>query len=55
MGEVMLDYAQELSTNPSNEVVIMIDHGLQDPKENGLEEAIMQKHADYIEVIADAQ
>ena len=34
MTEVLLDYANEISTNPSEEVVIIVGHGPEDIEEN---------------------
>jgi sirohydrochlorin cobaltochelatase len=48
MGEIMLDHALELSTDPANEMVIILGHGAMTPKENEMDLAIMAKHAEAI-------
>ncbi len=48
MGEIMLEHALQLSTDPSNELVIIMGHGPMTPKENEMELAIMAKHANAI-------
>jgi hypothetical protein len=49
MGEIMLEHAQQLSTDPSNELVIIMGHGPMTPKENEMDLAIMTKHAKAIQ------
>jgi hypothetical protein len=49
MGEIMLEHAQQLSTNPANELVIIMGHGPMTPKENEMDLAIMEKHARAIQ------
>jgi hypothetical protein len=49
MGEIMLEHALQLSTDPSNELVIILGHGPMTPKENEMELAIMAKHAKAIQ------
>ena len=48
MGEIMLDYAKTLSTDPSNELVVMMGHGAMTQKENDMDLAIMGEHAEII-------
>ncbi|MDH3977617.1 MAG: hypothetical protein OEU86_03815 [Gammaproteobacteria bacterium] len=48
MAEIMLDYAKELSTNPSNELVIIMGHGPQSAVDNEKELEILRKHAAYL-------
>ena len=48
MGEIMLDYAKGLSTNLSNELVVMMGHGAMTQKENEMDLAIMAEHAQII-------
>jgi len=49
MGEIMLEYALQLSTDPANEMVIIMGHGAMTPKENEMDLAIMAKHARAIQ------
>jgi hypothetical protein len=49
MGKIMLDHALQLSTDPSNEMVIIMGHGPMTPKENEMDLAIMAKHAKSIQ------
>ena len=49
MGEIMLEHALQLSSDPSNELVIIMGHGPMTPKENEMELAIMAKHAKAIQ------
>ncbi len=48
MGQIMLEHALQLSSDPSNELVIIMGHGPMTPKENEMELAIMAKHAKAI-------
>jgi len=48
IAEIMLDYAKEKSTDPANEVVIILGHGPQSDDDNAKELAILERHADYI-------
>lgn len=48
MGEIMLENAQALSTDPSNELVIILGHGPMTPKENEMDLAIVAKHAEAV-------
>ncbi len=44
--EILLDHAAEVSTNPENEVVIIVAHGPEDIEDNELDLAIVQTHVD---------
>jgi hypothetical protein len=44
--EILLDHAAEVSTNPENEVVIIVAHGPEDMEDNELDLAITQAHVD---------
>jgi DNA-binding LacI/PurR family transcriptional regulator len=48
VAEIMLDYAQELSTDPATEVVIILGHGPQSKADNDKELAILSRHAAFI-------
>lgn len=48
VAEILLERAMELSTNPSNETVILAGHGPNDEKENRLWLADMEKLAYYV-------
>ena len=48
MAEIMLEHAQALSSNPENELVVIMGHGAMTPKENEMDLAIMAKHAESI-------
>ena len=48
MGEIMLDYARELSRDPANELVIIMGHGPQSAEDNDKELAILAGHATYL-------
>jgi sirohydrochlorin ferrochelatase len=45
----MLEHAQQLSTDPSKEMVIILGHGAMTPKENEMDLATMAKHAEAIQ------
>lgn len=49
MGEIMLEHALQRSTDPSNEMVIIMGHGPMTPKENEMDLAIMAQHAKAIQ------
>ena len=49
MGEIMLDNALALSTDPSNEMVVIMGHGPMTEKENQMDLAIMARHAEAIQ------
>ena len=48
MGEIMLEHALALSSDPANELVVVLGHGPMTPKENEMDLAIMAKHAETI-------
>jgi len=48
VAEIMLDYAQEKSTDPANETVIILGHGPQSADDNAKELEILARHAAYI-------
>ena len=49
MGEIMLDYALEKSTEPAEEVVVILGHGPQSAEDNAKELEILARHADFIQ------
>lgn len=46
--EILYENVKEVSSNPANEVVIMVGHGPEDPADNGPDLAILQAHVDRI-------
>jgi hypothetical protein len=48
VAEIMLDYARELSRDPSRELVIIMGHGPQDSADNERELEILNRHAAFI-------
>lgn len=48
MADIMLDHAKELSTNPENEMVMIMGHGAMTKKENDMDLEILSKHAAQI-------
>jgi len=48
VGEIVLDYANELSQNPENEEVIIVGHGPVDPEDNLDQLALMENLADVV-------
>jgi hypothetical protein len=48
VGQIMLDYAKEKSTEPANEVVLIVGHGPQSEEDNLKELEILAKHATFI-------
>ncbi len=48
LARIMLDHASELSTDPADEVVIVVSHGPTFVEDNVVELAILEKHADWI-------
>ncbi len=48
MGEIMLEHALELSSDPANELVVIMGHGPMTPKENEMDLTIMARHAEAI-------
>jgi len=51
--EILLDYTQEVSRNPENEVVIIVAHGPEDVEDNVLDLEILQPHVDRIKAETD--
>jgi len=45
MADIMLDHAKELSTDPANEMVMIMGHGAMTKKENDMDLEILSKHA----------
>ena len=45
MADIMLDHAKQLSTDPDNELVMIMGHGAMTPKENQMDLEILSKHA----------
>jgi hypothetical protein len=48
VAEIMLDYAQEKSTDPANETLIILGHGPQSEEDNAKELEILARHAAWI-------
>lgn len=48
MASIMLDYARELSTDPANELVIVMGHGPQSQADNEKELKILARHAETL-------
>ncbi len=48
VSQILLDHAEEIATDPANEVVIIVGHGPSDDEDNARELAMMQAHVDYI-------
>jgi hypothetical protein len=46
--KIVLDYAQEISTNPKNEIVVIIAHGPVGETDNELELELMENLASYV-------
>ncbi|MDH3978279.1 MAG: hypothetical protein OEU86_07150 [Gammaproteobacteria bacterium] len=46
--DILYDYAKEISTNPSNEVVVLIAHGPEDVEDNIPDLEILSAHAERI-------
>ncbi len=46
--DMLLDHAKEISTNPENELLIIIGHGPEGYEDNVLELQVLEKHADRI-------
>jgi sirohydrochlorin cobaltochelatase len=51
--EALLDFTNEVSTNPENEVVIIVAHGPEDIEDNEPDLAILQAHVDRIRAATD--
>ncbi len=48
ISQILLDYANDISTDQKNEAVIIVGHGPTGEEDNINELAMVQKHADYI-------
>jgi len=48
ISSILLDHALELSTDPDNELILIIAHGPQDAEDNAHELAILEDHAEII-------
>jgi hypothetical protein len=48
MSTILLDYARAMSSDPANELVIIMGHGPQSEEDNAKELALMAQHAAYI-------
>lgn len=48
MTAILIDYAKEVSEDPSNEVVALISHGPVSQEDNAIELGLLQQHADRI-------
>jgi len=48
MADIMLDHARALSSNPENELVMIMGHGAMTKKENDMDLEILSKHAAQI-------
>lgn len=53
ISKVLLDYANEISTDQSNEAVIIVGHGPVSDEDNANELAMVEHHADYIRQNSD--
>lgn len=51
--EILLDHTNEVSQNPTNEVVIIVAHGPEDIEDNVLDLEVLQTHVDRISGAAD--
>ena len=51
--EILLDHTAEVSTNPENEVVLIVAHGPEDLEDNELDLAITQVHVDRFKAKTD--
>ncbi|MDX2221772.1 MAG: hypothetical protein SFV21_03420 [Rhodospirillaceae bacterium] len=45
---ILLDHAREVSADPGNEVVILVTHGPEEPADNEVELANLQRYADHL-------
>jgi len=52
-GEIILDYANELSVEPNNEEVIVVGHGPVDAEDNKAQLLLMENLAEYIRANAN--
>jgi hypothetical protein len=50
---ILADYARQMSTDPANEMALIVAHGPQDPGDNAKELAILEKHAAEIQQATD--
>ncbi len=48
VGEILVDYANEISTDPGREEVIIVGHGPVDPEDNKSQLQLMENLADYL-------
>ena len=48
VASIMLDFALEMSTDPENEIVIVVSHGPDDMEENERELVILEDHAEMM-------
>ena len=48
IANIMLDHAYELSTDPENEIVIVVSHGPDDMEKNRTELALLENHAEMM-------
>lgn len=48
MGEIMLDHARALSSDPARELVVIMGHGPENEADNELDLAVMARHAETI-------
>jgi len=48
IASIMLDFALEMSTDPENEILIVVSHGPDDIEENKRELAILEDHAEIL-------
>jgi sirohydrochlorin cobaltochelatase len=48
ISDILIDYTQEVSKNPANELVILVAHGPEDVEDNGPDLALLQVHADRL-------
>lgn len=48
MAGILADHAREISKDPANELVLLVAHGPEEPDDNEVELAILQKYADHV-------
>jgi len=53
LATIMLDHAREISTEPENEVLILVSHGPTFNADNVIELAILEKHAERVSQMSD--
>jgi len=51
MATILLDYARAMSSDPANELVIIMGHGPQSDEDNAKELALMAQHAAYLKEV----